>query len=181
LFHASPCSISNPSFPQDNIAEFLSWACYNSHLPELSGAQRAHIADFFTYIEAKHGVVLPKGINSDVKCVQLSLEPVTYIHRPLLMYVGVFCLELVMQFTLYFVGFSQKTTSAGLCYWFRPATDTASNPLLFFHGIAPGGPLFYLPMLFLGLLRNSTRGKRRGKGADRATLRRLYTSERRRE
>ena len=147
---------------RDNIAEFLSWCMFNLPPSAVSRTQGLEISDVISYLKERHGVEFSAGHNEEVRCVKLSLEPVEYLPRPLLCYVGVFFLEKLMQYTFCMMGFSMKTTKTGLSYWFRPsstASPSSSDPLLFFHGIAPGGPLFYAPMLFSsgGILADSDR------------------------
>ncbi|GMH62944.1 hypothetical protein TL16_g03590 [Triparma laevis f. inornata] len=136
-----------------NILEFLSWAMCAVPVEELSGRDEEEIDTFFMRLKEKYGIVLPPGYNKNVKCCTLTLDPVTYNPRPILFYIIVACLNITKTLTLTFLGFSKLRTENSLSYWYRPsAPNSTSSPLLFFHGIAPCGPLFYLPLIFNSLL-----------------------------
>lgn len=114
---------------------------------------------------------------------RLTLEDVDPIHRPLLVYILVAFLKILGGCYLRWIGFQRMVSKpTGLVAWYRPAqkmtsttklgssgntTDRCRNdstassspplmPLLFFHGIAPGGLILYLPMVLKGLLGSST-------------------------
>ncbi|GMH49436.1 hypothetical protein TrVE_jg4484 [Triparma verrucosa] len=136
-----------------NIIEFLAWAMCGLPTEELKKSEVAEIETFFDRLESKHGIVLPPGHNDDVKCCTLSLDDVTYLPRPILVYIAVACLNITKFLLLTFLGFSKLRTSNNLSYWYRPSSQNSpSSPLLFFHGIAPCGSLFYLPLIFQSLL-----------------------------
>ena len=90
---------------------------------------------------------------------RLCLEEVNAWHRPLLIYGIVYIIRVVLTRLVLQYGFgfqrihSQKVP--GVTGWYRPAdnsTTTNNNriPMIFFHGIAPAGVFFYLPMLLFG-------------------------------
>ena len=65
------------------------------------------------------------------------------------------CLNITKFLLLTFLGFSKLRTSNNLSYWYRPSSQNSpSSPLLFFHGIAPCGSLFYLPLIFQSLFQS---------------------------
>ena len=112
-----------------------------------------------------------------IQPMRVTLDPLEPRYRPFLVY-GIFatlksCANIILRMS----GFQYYTTSTGLKYWFRSgrrrrpqqlkqqqqqqqlvsktATQHISSdhdkrqlPLLFLHGIAPGGFALYLPMLF---------------------------------
>jgi hypothetical protein len=86
----------------------------------------------------------------------LSLEDVDPLHRPLFVYLLVMVWKMFVGLVLRLAGFQRVSSrKTGLVGWYRPARDAASEqllPLLFFHGLAPGGLMFYLPMLLFGLM-----------------------------
>jgi len=105
----------------------------------------------------------PLVASSPSQCATLSLDPVHFLHRPIGVYVSIQCLEVLKFAVLTLLGFSKLTTSNGLTYYFRPSSsrtpprDLSQQPLVFFHGIAPAGPIFYIPMVLLGLVRSAPR------------------------
>lgn len=91
----------------------------------------------------------------------MSLEPVRAVYRPLLVYLIVSSIKIGAGVILRLFGFHRMVAQAGLVAWYRPASASASAsgqesekrtllPLLFFHGIAPGGFSLYLPLLLFG-------------------------------
>jgi pimeloyl-ACP methyl ester carboxylesterase len=111
---------------------------------------------------------------------QMTLEPVNVLHRPLLVYMVVALLRCFANTALSFLGFRRVTSTAtGLAAWYRPSSSDSSlvypqgcepqqphgqttpAPLLFFHGIAPSGHIFYLPMILCGLAAGEKTQRRR--------------------
>lgn len=86
---------------------------------------------------------------------KMTLEPVNALHRPLAVYLAIMGLRWLVGLFLRCLGFRRLVASTGLVGWYRPRRSHAGAaglmPLLFFHGIAPGGHVFYLPMLLCGL------------------------------
>lgn len=92
------------------------------------------------------------GSNPIVTARTLTLDDVTSWHRPLAVYAGFYAMQWSKAISLWMLGFQYNETKTGLTYWYRPASfKDAPNPLLFFHGIAPGGSTIYLPMLLGGV------------------------------
>jgi hypothetical protein len=87
----------------------------------------------------------------------LTQENVNAWHRPLAVYAGIYGMQMGKAVCLRMLGFRHYVSKAGLQYWYRPAQESSKkgeetpNPLLFFHGIAPGGTAIYLPMLLAGV------------------------------
>ena len=142
----------------ENAAEFLGWAGYAKLLRDLTIKERKELDEVMTYIKNKHGIIFPLGHNPNVKAARLTLEDVWWLHRPLALYAGVKILECLTVTILAMKGYHRKYTTKdeNHVYWYRPAAngfDEAdnhddTNPMIFFHGIAPNGLLFYLPMIF---------------------------------
>ena len=143
---------------KDDTDEFFSWAFFGKHRHQLDDWEVEELELCYTQIEKREGLVFQSGSQHKFTPRRLTLEDVNPLHRPLLVYIAVAFCKTAAGLLLRFCGFrriiSEKT---GLVGWHRPARDAASEkllPLLFFHGIAPGGLLFYLPMLISGLSRD---------------------------
>jgi hypothetical protein len=98
---------------------------------------------------------------------KLTLEKVDPLFRPLIVYLIMGVFEFLGGLVLRYHGFRkyESTPAHGrLSYWYRPGKGPASglsasvdgstnaknsqnNPFLFFHGIAPAGVTFYIPLL----------------------------------
>ena len=85
-----------------------------------------------------------------------SIDKVSPTYHPLLFYLVFMVLKWIAGVVLTVSGFRFYRTSNGLGYWYRAAhrNNQASVPLLFYHGIAPGGLFIYLPMILFGLSRD---------------------------
>ena len=133
---------------QGNITEFLAWAMYAARPSELGAEDLAEIDTFFDRLETVHGIFLQPGFNPKVKACTLSLDPVSFLPRPMLIYIAISALDVLKHLVLTLLGFIKCQSSSDVTYWYRPAASGSSrNPMAFFHGIAPCGQLFYLPLI----------------------------------
>ncbi|KAI8066282.1 Alpha/Beta hydrolase protein [Gilbertella persicaria] len=114
--------------------------------------------------EAHFNSTLPNGLNTELECIRLNLDPVHAIHRPLVVYISVYLAT--QLFNLVFLkwcwGFTSNDSISGLwggplqyidsllnntcsdginkiTYWYRkPSTQTSKTPIVFIHGIGAG-------------------------------------------
>ncbi|KAI8351205.1 Alpha/Beta hydrolase protein [Choanephora cucurbitarum] len=136
--------------------------------------------------EDRFSYQFPDGLNPDVECIRLNLDPVNAVHRPLLAYVGIYlitqCFNLVgLQWCWGFTPSHSTTHSWGgpiqlldhlyqslfnlashqpkdkITYWYRAPTDgQRKTPIVFVHGIGIG-VLSYAEWISLLLSRLSDR------------------------
>jgi hypothetical protein len=105
---------------------------------------------------------------------QLQLEKVTSLHRPLLFYMWIQMIQYVLCTIVlkYIFGFQRIQSKNGLRGWYYSVTKTNKNPseqqqqqakrhqiYVFFHGVAPGGLVLYLPMLLFGIFRDHMKNR----------------------
>lgn len=139
-----------------NLHELLSWAFFFKHSEELDFEENTWIEDAIQSVEMAFQLTVKEG-RTGVRCVKHTLDPVVAIHRPLVFYLSVFCLDHFHGFLLRMRGFrrhSSRTASGVLVhYWHRPSGDAADcgdgrgdEPLVFFHGVGLGLTT-YLPLL----------------------------------
>ena len=88
---------------------------------------------------------------------RLCLEYVNAWHRPLFIYLIVSILRTILTRWIlqYGLGFQRVHSQQvpGVTGWYRPSHSSLAQsriPMIFFHGIAPAGVFFYLPMLLWG-------------------------------
>mmetsp|Transcript_14421 Transcript_14421/g.25814 ORF Transcript_14421/g.25814 Transcript_14421/m.25814 type:complete len:472 (-) Transcript_14421:60-1475(-) len=147
-------------FPKKNdMDQLFSWAFFGKHVDDLEPWMRKDMKRMYETIESHYGLVFEEGTTPEFKPMRLSLDPLQPAYRPFVIY-GFFSLIKVMAgLLLRAVGFYSCKSASGLVYFYRPArkfnNDSNHNsiqdrklPLIFLHGIAPGGLAFYLPMLF---------------------------------
>lgn len=137
----------------DNLRAFLTWAMFGKHIPNLNDRENQYIKDLMKELHRRYEVVreMRPGFNPQVNHCSFTLEPVPYIHRPLLFYILAGFNEFVWNsLILRTSGYcSMELNSVG--YWIKYGPqDCPQPPLLFFHGISPGWSLYLLLIKLLG-------------------------------
>ena len=130
---------------------FLSWAFFGKHYQDLTAWEHVELDKFFIILRERYNMVFKNGKSSTKTARLLTLEDVDPLHRPLLLYVIIGLLNMLAGIVLRVIGFRRNVTNDGLVYWHRGCVNSNRLPLLFFHGIAPGGLTFYLPMVLGGI------------------------------
>jgi len=136
---------------KDDTDIFLSWGFFGKHYTDLTRSEHLELDKIYMTLQERYNLYFAKGKSATLTARLLTLEDVSPIHRPLLLYVGIGLLKMVGGLILRLLGFRRYVTSTNLVYWHRGCTNPSRLPLLFFHGIAPGGLTFYLPMVFSAL------------------------------
>lgn len=140
---------------KENMDEFFSWAFFGKDHNNLEPWMAAELRLIYDMIESRCNLTYAPGYTPGLKPMRLTLDPLQPSYRPLLIYALFGSMQVFCRLFLSVSGFSFYTTSSGLRYWYRAplaASDPHTQlPLLFFHGIAPGGIALYLPMLLWGL------------------------------
>ena len=147
---------NNDRILKGNMDEFLSWAFFGvpfSTVQSLPDMQHA-LDNFYNILATRTGLTFEDGSNPYYKPRSFTFEKVKSLYRPYGVYAGVALMRITANIILYVMGFRHHTCHRGLRYWHRPAKQHEGSPFLFFHGIAPGGHAPYLPMLFLGVLKD---------------------------
>jgi hypothetical protein len=106
-------------------------------------------------LEAQYGLVFEEAMTPDMKLMRLTLDPLEHSYRPLL---GL-RIPYITQDHLWSFVESCRLLLLSHLHWLTilvsgidpKKTESSMLPLLFLHGIAPGGLALYLPMLlYLG-------------------------------
>jgi pimeloyl-ACP methyl ester carboxylesterase len=134
----------------------LSWALFGKNHDDLLQWEKDELAYIYRLVHERYDITFAEGHAPHKVPRRLTLEDVSPWHRPLLVYTLVYGFNTLGGALWRLSGFRRYTTTNGLIYWHaapRNATTSTSSrpPLLFFHGIAPGGLTVYLPMLLFGL------------------------------
>ena len=145
---------------KENMDEFLSWAFFGVHNSVVQSTPEMfkELNEFYRTLEAEANLTFESGRNANFSPRCFTFEEVNSLYRPYCVYAGVALLRIAANMILLFIGFRQYTCERGLRYWHRAAKSNKrrESPFVFFHGIAPGGYAPYLPMIFFGLLRESS-------------------------
>jgi pimeloyl-ACP methyl ester carboxylesterase len=157
---------------KENMDELFAYAFFGKFPTQLEPWMKTELQLIYDMLESRYNVTFTPGINSNLRPMRLSLDPLEPSYRPLLIYLLFGSVQLCANLFLRLAGFRFYTTSNGLRYWYRsqkntlqrqssqklnargraePTNAASQLPLLFFHGIAPGGVALYLPMLLYGL------------------------------
>lgn len=125
-----------------NVREFLAWAMHASFYNDLTSTQHAKIDETIVTIQTDHNLTFTPGYNPKAKHVSMTLEPLHYIHCPLIIYILIGVKNLLTDFLLLACGF-RRLQHSSVRYWHRPRPVKAERPkpaapAVFFHGITPG-------------------------------------------
>lgn len=150
--------------------DFFAWAFWGKHYSAMDEEDILELDRIYQELQDRHNLTFP--YRSDTledshrsKPRLMTLEPVNAWYRPLFVYLTVYCIKVAGGIMLRLMGFQRIVARTGLVAWYRgPAFPKSNNnvetsllPILFFHGIAPGGLMLYLPMIFFGLATESGR------------------------
>jgi len=144
----------------DDVNDLLACFFFGKRVEELEAWETIELKKLFDYLEEHFDLRCQPGRSMVCSPRLLTLEDVDPWHRPLAVYAGIYAFTLGKAGCLWAMGFRHYVTKTGLQYWHRPAPSTSDdlkeqatipNPLLFFHGIAPGGSAIYIPMLLAGV------------------------------
>eukprot|EP00980_Cylindrotheca_fusiformis_P023134 scaffold10187_cov195-Cylindrotheca_fusiformis.AAC.2 len=159
----SPTSNAPFCLFREDVDSFFAWAFFAKDYSEMQPWEMKELKLIYEELETRHRITfLPKTFDAK-PCFhprRMTLEPVVPLYRPLAVYLGVMGMKVVGRCFLHLYGFQRYVSKSGLVSWYRPASnaaDTSLLPILFFHGIAPGGFVGYLPMVLYGLGSESDR------------------------
>jgi pimeloyl-ACP methyl ester carboxylesterase len=152
----------------DGIQEFFSWAFFNKFPDHLENWERDEMKIMINILKEKYDIVYPKNTRASsddkdytrLKPRRCTLEQGNPLHRPFVLYLGVWILRQFSYNLLRFLGYQRfhaecdSTGKALLPYWFKPGCGDMidTSAILFFHGITPAGIVGYLPFLRYCLL-----------------------------
>lgn len=131
----------------ENLRAFISWAMFGKHIPSLSESEEQHVNHFMKDLHRRYDVVrnMKQGYNPNVSHCSFTLEPVPYIHRPLLFYILAGFNEFVWNTLILRTNGFRSMQLSSVHYWIKHGPqDSLQPPLLFFHGISPGWSLYLM-------------------------------------
>jgi len=156
---SSSSTCSGKRFTVDGIGrsdmeDLFTWCFFGKHSDMMEDWENEELEKMFDLMEERIGLYFEEGSPKLYQARKLSLEDTDPLHRPLLVYLYISLVKIITGIVLRCAGFQRTTCSKGLVGWYRPAKAGKDKllPLLFFHGLAPGGIFFYIPMLLWGLL-----------------------------
>ena len=149
LYMTSPCSTSwtIPGLTKENLHIFLAWVLFGKEVDQMDDEDHVEMDACFKYLEEELDISYDLVTPPRYLPRRMSLEDVDPWHRPLVVYVSLGIVKMLAGLFLSLVGFRFVQSKTGLTGWLRQGKD-GMTPLLFFHGIAPAGFSFYLPLVF---------------------------------
>ena len=165
---------TNIQLYKEEMDDFFAWAFYGKFHSKLTGEELTELDRIYTELENRHELVFPSRTTTTTTTTNddqyhykprlLTLEKVNSIYRPLAVYLMTYGMKIFGGICLRLMGYHRLVASTGLVCWCRPgrncdnkAKEDGMLPMLFFHGIAPGGFCLYLPMIFWGLATEKNR------------------------
>lgn len=151
-----------------DMNSFFAWAFYSRELDEMEPWMNKDMERMYETIGSQYSIYFEDGNTPEYQPMRLSLDPIDSNYRPFIIYGFFVLIKIMAGLLLRAFGFYACKTTNGLNYFYRPPKRMSSSPpssckgesginidsrlpLIFLHGIAPGGLAFYLPMLlYLG-------------------------------
>ena len=138
-----------------DVDRLFAWAFFAKHVHELEPWMKKDLNRMYDIFESDYNFIFQEGFTPEYEPMRPSLDPLEPHYRPFLIY-GLFSwIKIMSGLLLRAAGFYACRTTGGLRYFYRPPKRESENnsgsnklPLIFLHGIAPGGFAFYIPMLF---------------------------------
>lgn len=142
---------------KDDIDDFMAWGFFGKFVSDLTDEDRLEMIKCYKVLEDYHGIIFKPGRSANYKIRHLlSLEKCEAYFRPLAFYGKVAMMKWGANQLFRLAGFSRYVSKQGVVCWYKPAADDYGKkllPLLFFHGVGPGGHALYTLMVLLGLNR----------------------------
>ena len=148
---------------KEDIEELMAWAFFSKYVDDLEPWERIEMHKMHQYAEDKN-VLIKQGKKGNLRANSYSFQEMRPWYRPLFIYIFMSVIYWIGCIFLYNIGFRKYVTSTGLTYWYHPGYPTKNAlypdkdqqkclPILFFHGIAPGGLSLYTPMIYFGFMK----------------------------
>lgn len=123
---------------EGNARSFLAWVMFGIQEHKLNSEQLHLIDVAYVRVHKKFQNHMPPGYNPNTRHVSISWDNVSYIHRPLLLYVISNLIDLVITRILFRLKRFQLYQVNGMKYWYHAGNSQLLPPIVFFHGITPG-------------------------------------------
>jgi pimeloyl-ACP methyl ester carboxylesterase len=137
---------------RDNMSSFLSWAMFGKESNLLNPKESEQLAEINAHLDDRYSELrnLKPGFNPKVSHCNFSLEPISYIHRPLFFYIAAGISESCFNLFFFRLRGYQSLEMDGLSYWIKQGSQNDSlPPLLIFHGISPGWSMYGMMIKYL--------------------------------
>lgn len=127
---------------EDNFRSFLAWVLFAKVLQDVTQEEMMKLDNTATHIYDRMSWTPPTGFNKSVRHVGMTVEEISYTHRPLFIYVLVYLKNVFTTIIFHFFGFQSRQLKA-MHYWHRGSSSANLEPLIFFHGITTGWGVYF--------------------------------------
>ena len=154
------------------VTSFMAWAFFDSKVEDLDELwQKEQLEMMLNLVSStivEHTNTLPSAPEKKpFQARRMTLEKVNPIFKPLFVYVLFWIIRQIGHLALLYMGFDRhqiiikrdgSKADSAMTYWYRAAQHNSigsKKPIMFFHGISPGGLTLYLPWLQKVVLRGN--------------------------
>jgi hypothetical protein len=117
----------------ENFHSFLAWVLFAKVFSDVDASELVKLENTATHIFERMSWTPKPGFNTQIKHVGMTVEDISYTHRPLLIYVMVHMKNAFTTVIFQFLGF-QSRQSKFIHYWHRGCVSSNVEPMVFFHG-----------------------------------------------
>jgi len=131
---------------RENFMEFASYAICNIDYWSMTEKDRETTNIAVNKFEEAAAYKFPPGRNEDpeVKPLRPNLDPIVFSHRMLIFYVFMKFVRLGGDIAVFLLGYRKNITDGDrVSYWIKHGTNLEAEPIIFFHGLTIGWPLYY--------------------------------------
>ncbi|KZT10371.1 uncharacterized protein LAESUDRAFT_721715 [Laetiporus sulphureus 93-53] len=143
---------------REQLVDVLLLHVFNSRRSDLQPEWKDELEEYVTRVEATVGHWFEDKSVAGRKGMMLTLDRVSMVHRPLILYINVALVDTCMSLVLLWNGFrhyeahsmvpcfpprasvlfSNRSPHPELGYWYRPHRSKSKLPVLFLHGVGIG-------------------------------------------
>ncbi len=135
------CGANLESIKLENMKSFLAWVMFASLITDVDSNQMCIIESMVAEICSRYNMCLVAGSNEDIRHIKMTVEPLLYTFRPMMLYVATGLVNTITSLYMEFLGF-HAGMHGNVKYWHRPCGygQNINNavPLVIFHGITTG-------------------------------------------
>ena len=117
----------------ENFQSFLAWVLFAKVFGDVDVDEMVMLENTGEHIFERMSWTPEPGFNTNIRHVGMTVEAISYTHRPLLIYVLVYLKNALTTLIFHFLGF-QSRQSKLIHYWHRGGKSPNLDPIVFFHG-----------------------------------------------
>ena len=116
-----------------NFHSFLAWVLFAKVFNDVNATEMIALESTATHIFERMSWTPKPGVNVNIQHVGMTVEDISYTHRPLLLYVMVYMKNALTVVIFHILGFQSRQAKL-IHYWHREGVASTLEPVVFFHG-----------------------------------------------